>query len=218
VFLAAALTAGCGSRSSSSTGQLRFVQASPIPSQVNLLVDGATQATSLNYSNATGYLTIKSGSRHVQVLPAGSSTTPVLDANISVTASGNQTLLMTGTSGSIKSHLMTDGNTTAVTGDIHVRVLNASNQMGAANVYIFLAGSSIVGATLVPNGPFGFNQDTGYQAVATGGYQVVMSSPTTGSIFLSTGPINPSSSSQNQTVVALDNPAGGFTFTVLQDQ
>jgi hypothetical protein len=54
--------------------------------------------------------------------------------------------------------------------------------------------------------------------VATGGYQVVMAVPGTTKTLLSTGPLNPSSSSQNQTVVILDNLSGGFTFIVLQDQ
>ena len=216
-LLLAALAWGCGG--SSSTGQLRFMQAAPIAEQVQLLVAGTQQASNLNYANATGYLTVPSGSQHAQVLPVSGSTTPVLDTTISVSTTVNQTLVMTGTAGAIHSVLLSDANTTETTGDIHVRVLNASNHIGAADVYILPAGSSIIGAVPVPNGPFGFNQDTGYQLVATGGYQVVMAIPGTTNAVLSTGTINPtSSSSLNQTVVVLDNVAGGFTFSVLQDQ
>ena len=216
VLLLAALAGGCGG--SSSTGQLRFLQAAPISAEVQLLVNGNQQATNLNYANATGYLTIRGGSQHVQVLTVSGSTTPVLDTTVSITTSGNQTLVMTGTSGAIHSILLSDGNTTATTGNIDVRVLNASNHMGAADVYILPAGSSIIGASPVPKGPFGFNQDTGYQLVSTGGYQVVMAVPGTTNAVLSTGTIAASGSSLNQTVVVLDNVAGGFTFTVLQDQ
>ena len=220
VLFVAALALGCGSGSSGGTGQFRFMQASPISAQVQLLVDGSQQATNLNYGNATGYLTIKTGSRHVQVLPVSGSTTALLDKSFSVNSTPNQTLLMTGTSAAISSILLNDGNTTAVTGNIHVRVVNASNRMGAADVYILPAGSSIVGATRIANGPFGFDQNTGYQLVTTGGYQVVMAVPGTTNAILSTGPINPTTSSpaQNQTVVILDNLTSGFTFTVLQDQ
>jgi hypothetical protein len=218
VLLVAALALGCGGSSSSNTGQLRFVQASPLSTQVQLVVDGTQQANNLNYGNATGYLTIPTGSRHVQVLPVSGSTTAILDKSVSVNSTTNQTLLMTGTSGAISSVLLSDANTTAASGDIHVRVVNASNRMGPADVYILPAGSSIVGATPVPNGPFGFNQNTGYQLVATGGYQIVMAVPGTTSAVLSTGTVNPTLSSQNQTVIVLDNLAGGFTFTVLQDQ
>jgi len=217
VLLAAALAWGCGS-SSSGTGQLRFMQASPMTGQVQLVVNGAQQANNLNYGNATGYLTIKSGSQHVEVLPVSGSNTAILDTTISISSSQNQTLLMTGTAGAISSVLLKDGNTTAVTNDINVRVMNASNHIGANDVYILPAGHSIIGAVPVANGPFGFNQDTGYQLVASGGYQVVMAVPGTTNAVLSTGTINPPSSQQNQTVVVLDDVTGGFTFTVLEDQ
>lgn len=185
--------------------------------QVQLVVNGTQQANNLNYSNATGYLTIKSGSQRVQVLPVSGSTTAILDTKVSISSSQNQTLLMTGTTGAISSVLLQDGNTTAVTNDINVRVMNASNRMGATDVYILPAGSSIIGAVPVANGPFGFNQDTGYQLVASGGYQVVMAVPGTTNAVLSTGTIN-QASSPNQTVVVLDDVTGGFTFTVLEDQ
>jgi hypothetical protein len=181
-------------------------------------VDGSQQAANLNYGNATGYLTVKTGSRHVQVLPASGSTSAVLDKTISVQSTPHLTLFLTGTSGGLSSVILNDANTTAVTGDMHVRVLNASNSMGPADVYILPAGSTIAGATPVANGPYGFGQDTGYQLVATGGYDVVMTIPGTNNALVNTGTINATSTVQNQTVVALDNPAGGFTFTVLQDQ
>ena len=186
--------------------------------QVQLVVNGTQQANNLNYANATGYLTIKSGSQRVQVLPVSGSTTAILDTTISITSSQDQTLVMTGTSGAISSVLLKDANTTAVTNDIHVRVMNASNHIGATDVYILPAGRSIIGAVPVANGPFGFNQDTGYQLVATGGYQVVLAVPGTTNAVLSTGTLNPASSQQNQTVVILDDVTGGFTFTVLEDQ
>ena|SRR5215469_13930408 len=218
----AALASGCGS-GSSQTGQLRFMQASPLSGQVQLLVNGTQQANNLNYGNATGYLTLPTGSQHLQVLPVSllppsGSTTAILDTSVSVSSSLNQTLLMTGTSGAIKSIVLGDANATAVSGDINVRVVNASSRMGPVDVYILAAGSSIIGATPVKNGPFGFDQNTGYQLVASGGYQVVMAVPGTTNAVLSTGTINTQSPSTSQTVVVLDNIAGGFTFTVLQDQ
>lgn len=216
MLLLAALALGCAG--SSDTGDLRFMQAAPISEQVQLLVDGNQQANNLNYGNATGYLTLQAGGRHVQVLRVSGSTAPILDTTVSVNSSVEQTLLMTGTAGAIHSILLSDANATTATGDINVRVVNASNRMGPADVYIIPAGSSIIGAVPVANGPFGFNQDTGYQLVAEGGYQVIMTVPGTTNAVLSTGTINPTSSSLNQTVVVLDNITAGFGFTVLQDQ
>jgi Domain of unknown function (DUF4397) len=207
---------GCGGSSSSENGNLRFLQGSPDAPQVNLLVDGKSVATNIGYINATGYVSVKSGSRHVQVVPV-SGASPVLDANVTINASGNQTLIISGPVASIHNVLLTDGGTTATTGDAHVRVVNASSSMGTADVYIVPSGTSIAGIPpTVAN--LAFNSDTGYQLVPVGAYEVFMTAPQTKNAFLSTGPINLAASA-NQTVVGLDDPSGsGFTFTVLTDQ
>jgi len=195
---------------------LRFLQGSPDAPQVNLLVDGKSVATNIGYINATGYVSVKSGSRHVQAVPV-SGASAVLDTNITITASGNQTLIVSGPAASIHSVLLTDGGTTATTGDAHVRVVNASSGMGTADVYIVPSGTSI--ARIAPTvANLAFNSDTGYQLVPVGAYEVFMTAPPTKNSFLSTGPINLPASA-NQTVVGLDDPSGsGFTFTVLTDQ
>jgi len=208
---------GCGGSSSNSeNGNLRFLQGSPDAPQINLLVDGKSVATNIGYINATGYISLKSGSRHVQVVPM-SGASSVLDTNVTITASGNQTLIISGPAASIHSVLLADGGTTATTGDAHVRVVNASSSMGTADVYIVPSGTSIAGISpTVAN--LAFNSDTGYQLVPVGAYEVFMTAPQTKNAFLSTGPINLAASA-NQTVVGLDDPSGsGFTFTVLTDQ
>src|SRR5207245_8908372 len=75
---------GCGGSRSSESGNLRFLQGSPDAPQVNLLVDGKSVATNIGYINATGYVSVKSGSRHVQMVPV-SGASPVLDANVTIT-------------------------------------------------------------------------------------------------------------------------------------
>jgi hypothetical protein len=126
-------------------------------------------------------------------------------------------LIISGPAAGIQNVLLTDGGTTATTGDAHVRVVNASSTMGTADVYIVSSGTSIAGiAPTVAN--LAFNSDTGYQLVPVGAYEVFMTAPNTKNAFLSTGPINLAASA-NQTVVGLDDPSGsGFTFTVLTDQ
>jgi len=172
---------GCGGSRSSESGNLRFLQGSPDAPQVNLLVDGKSVATNIGYINATGYVSVKSGSRHVQVVPV-SGASPVLDANITITASGNQTLIISGPAAGIQNVLLTDGGTTATTGDAHVRVVNASSTMGTADVYIVSSGTSIAGiAPTVAN--LAFNSDTGYQLVPVGAYEVFMTAPNTKNAF-----------------------------------
>ncbi len=219
LFLCATFfSTGCGGGGgSASTAQLRFLQASPDAPQVNLLVDGSSVATSLAYGSATDYVSVKSGSRHVQVVPVSGSS-PILDLTLSFAANANQTLILAGPAASVQSVLLTDGGTTTTTGDGHVRVVNASRTMGAADVYLVAAGSSIVGVQPVTGStPLAFSKDTGYQLIAEGNYEVFMTAPGTTNAFLSTGSIS-LTASQNQTIVALDGASGGFMYALLTDQ
>lgn len=216
VILAAIIFAmGCGS--GSSTGQIRLVQASPNAPALDFVLDGTTQASDMLYGNASAYVTVKAGSRRVQAIPVNS-TSAIFDSSVSVGDSDNKTVLLTGSSPSLQSVVLTDGGTTTTTtGQTFVRVVNASASMGAADVYLVPAGTGITGVTPVATS-LAFDQSGGYQTVATGGYEVLMTSPGTHNILLDTGPINSVTTSQNWTVVILDGKSGGFSFTVLQDQ
>ena len=220
------LASGCGSGGSSGTASIRFVQGSIDAPQVDFVVDGKTETTGMLYGNASTYISVKSGNRHVQVIPVNS-TTPLLDQNVSLAENANETLMLTGPVAQHKPLVLNDGST--VTGGTsttsNVRVVNISTQMGPADVYIVPSGTNLATATPVAKG-LAFDQNTGYQSIAvtgtTGGnYIVYTTTPGTKSVSLTTGPLSFSSStssSQKQTVIVLDAPAGGFTFTLLNDQ
>ena len=210
----ALFSSSCGS-SGGSTAMLRLVQASPDAPQVNVLVDAKSVALNLAYGNDTGYLSVNSGSRHVQVVPV-SGGSPIFDQTISLTSSSKQTLLLTGPAAGIQPVMLSDTGPTVVASSAYIRVVNASATMGAADVYLTPAGSSIVGVTPVTAG-MTFDQSSGYQVILAGNYQVFMTTPGTTKALLSTGPIS-LTASQNQTVVALDGVAGGFAYVRLTDQ
>ncbi len=171
----ALFSVGCGGSAAGADAMVRFLQASPDAPLVNVLVDGTSVAGNLAYGNASGYISVKAGSRHIQVVPASGST-PIFDQTISFTSSTNQTLLLTGPAASIQSVLLKDGGTTATTGDGYVRVVNASGAMGAADVYIVPAGVSIVGVKPIAAG-LAFDKDTGYQLTVAGNYAVISECP-----------------------------------------
>ena len=215
--LATVFMIGCGGGSSDSTQQLRIVMASPDAPPVDILIDGAQVATSLAYTNSTPYLPVKSGSRHIQALRVSNSTS-VFDQNVSVTTSANQTLLLVGPAAKIQSLLLTDGATNAITttGDGKVRVVNASETMGPADVYIVNSGTSLAGVTPVSPG-LTFDKATDYTLASISNYQVYLTQPGTTNVLLNSGPLS-LTQNQFQTVVALDAVGGGFNFIVLTDQ
>jgi len=205
---------GCGG--GSNTADLRFVLASPDAPGVNILIDGTTVATNMGPGSSTGYIMTTSGSRHIQLEPATGSTTPILDEKLSIGNLANQTLLITGPVAAIKPIVLTDGGTTAVAGEGNVRVFNASSTIGPSDVYIVPAGTSLTGVKAVATN-LSFDQVTGYQAVGAGNYEVFLTTPQSTSVNLATGSLNLAANA-NQTVVVLDNSAGGSTFLQLTDQ
>jgi len=216
----ALFSTGCGGSGSGTDAMVRFLMASPDAPLVSVFIDGKSVSGNLGYGNATSYISVKPGSRHIQIKPVNGASTifdqTVSFASSSNTSNSNQTFLLTGLAANIKLVTLTDGGTTLTTGDGYVRVVNASAAMGAADVYIVPAGNGIGGASPVKGG-LTFDQDTGYQLTIAGNYQVFMTTPGTNNALLNTGSIS-LNAAQNQTVVALDGVGGTFTFAVLTDQ
>jgi len=153
----------------------------------------------------------------VQIIPVNS-TKPLLSQTVSLADSANETLVLTGPSTQLKPLVLDDGTTTGTTSSNNVRIVNISNTMGPADVYIVPAGTSLSGATPVASA-LDFDQNTGYIGTGstTGNVNVYLTKPGTQSVYLSTGSLNLSVSAK-QTILALDSPTGGFTFILLTDQ
>ena len=207
----------CGSGSSSSTANLRFIQGSPDAPPVNYVVDKATQSSNLLYGNASTYASVKSGNRNVQIIPVNS-TKPLLSQTVTLADSANETLILTGPVAQLKPLVLTDGTTAGTTSSNNVRIVNISTTMGPADVYIIPAGNSLSTATPVAT-DLDFDQNTGYIGTGStsGNFDVFLTKPTTQFIYLTTGSLN-LSTTQKQTILVLDSPHGGFTFTLLTDQ
>jgi Domain of unknown function (DUF4397) len=210
------LLSGCGG-SSTTTGNLRFVQASPDAGAVTVYNERKLISANLSYGNNTTYFSFSSGSR-LRVYQ-GSGSHVLFQATPAITSGSNETLILTGPIANPTSILLTDGGTSPATGDGEVRVANASRNIGTPNgrpdVYVISSGASIAGVTPTISG-LAFNSSAGYNQIPEGSYEVVMTAPNTKNVLLDTGAI--SLTSGNQTVIALDRPAGGFTFALLTDQ
>ena len=207
---------GCsGGSSNNGTGNLRIFQASPDAPQSKVIVDSSSTQPTIDYGNDTGYLSIKSGSRRIQLVPASGSSS-IFDQAVSISKDGNETLLLTGAVASLQPVMLIDGGTTAKGNAGYVRVVNASQSMGPADTYIIPAGTGIAGVQPV-TAALAFDKDTGYQLTAAGTYEVLLTAPGTKNVFVDTGPIN-LDSGKNHTVIALDRTSGGFIYAQLIDQ
>jgi len=200
------LATGCGS----STAHLRMLNAIPIQSNLDMLVDGKNVASAIAYGAASGYVSVSSGSRHVQIESSGVSS-PLVDESVS-TSSGTFSTVMESSGGPL---VLTDSRATPSSGNINLRVINASNSIGTADVYIVTSGTGI-GGTSPTFSNVAVPSATGYTTVAAGSYQVILTFPGTTSVELSTSALS-FSSGQVRTIVVLDGQTGGVTTSILSD-
>jgi hypothetical protein len=216
-----ATAVGCGGGSSSGQAQLRVLHGALNEPGEDVLVDSKVVASSLAYGANTGYLSVNSGSRHVQVEPSGT-TTPIYDQTLSLTGSTETTVILEGTSTPFTGLVLTDDNTAPASGTAMVRVVNAAPSMGNADVYIVPAGSSLTGVSpTIANLALG--STSGYQnltisttAGASNLFEGLFTQPGTTLTFLTTGSFS-LTSGQIRTVVGLNSQNGGFMATTLAD-
>jgi Domain of unknown function (DUF4397) len=205
------LTAGCGSGGNT---RFRLMNAVPDESSLNVLVDTTSVSSNLAYGTSTGYLSEKSGSHQIGIEPSGASTT-LLQQSISFASGTDTTVISSGFSSQVANLVLTDDNSAPASGDFKIRMVNASPNLGPADVYIVTPGTALT--TVSPTiSNLGFGTTAPYQSLASGNYEIELTSVgqkfaavDTGTLTFGTGEV--------RTFVGLNNPQGGFTFAVLQD-
>jgi hypothetical protein len=130
--------AGCGGgSSSSSTAQLRVVNAVSDSLGYDYLVGGTTFTTDLPFgqSGVTPYTQISSGAQTFEVRNTGTSA-DLMDISESFTGGDNFTFVTVGLNTQVSGVLFTDQTTAAASGDVQIRVINASTALGPMDVYL----------------------------------------------------------------------------------
>lgn len=207
VFLAIFLTSGCGS----SSANIRLIDALPTQSNLDLLVDGKSVATSVGYGAASSYISVSSGSRHIQAEGSGT-TNVVLDLSQSLGSNSYSTALAAAT-GSI---VLTDSHTAPSSGNFSIRAVNASGNLQSADVYILPSGTDINSVTPTYSG-LTLQSNPTYTNLTPGTYQVVFTLPGQKVAVTSTSSLA-FTSGQVRTVIGLDGFGGAApTTSVISD-
>jgi len=205
------LTAGCGSGGNT---QFRLMNAVPDEASLNVLVDSTSVSSNLAYGTSTGYLSESSGSHQIGIEPSGSTTT-LLQQSITFASGSSTTVISAGFSSQVANFVLTDDNSTPASGDFKLRVVNASPNLGPADVYIVTPGTPLT--TVSPTlSNLGFGASAAYQSLATGNYEIELTSVGEKFAAIDTGTLT-FSATQVRTFVGLNNPSGGFTYAVLPD-
>jgi hypothetical protein len=126
---------GCGS----SNANVRLVNAITGTSSVDMLLDNKNTISGISYGTASGYVKVGGGSHNLIVEVTGN-TSPLINQTFSF-SSGDTTVVATNSSAVV----LTDDNSAPSSGNIRIRVINASPSLGSADVYVVASGTSISG-------------------------------------------------------------------------
>lgn len=201
---------GCGS----SHTRVRFVDASPDETSLSLLVDGKVVADSVSYSTASSYVSVTPGSRHLQVETPGSSTI-LIDQTPTFSASTDTTVMAGSYSSSIAGLMFVDDNNAPTSGNMKLRIINASPGLGTADVYIVAPGTDLTTVSPTVSG-LAFEVASTYQSLPAGSYEIFFTLPGQKFTYIDSGALS-FSAGQVRTVLGLNGASGGFTSAVLAD-
>lgn len=199
----ALLSAGCGSGST----QVRLMNAMNGESSVNMLIANSAVASGVVYGTASSYAKASSGSQTVQIQSGG---VTLLNSSLSFSGGNNNTVLATDSGATV----FTDDRSTPPTNDIEIRVINASNSLGPADVYVVPSNTTDI-STIPPTATLAFQAASNYIQLAAGSYEVLLTQSTSKNVIIDSNPLS-LSAGQVRTVVSLDGN-GVFSTAVLSD-
>lgn len=219
-FLSVLLTlaaAGCKSASTIvANAQFRVMNASVEQPSLNFLLTTTTLATGLAYPTATAYNSEAPGPYTVHVEPAGTTTT-LINQGVVLQPGTSYTFIAAEAgfaSPALTSILLTDDNSAPTSGQMKLRVVNASPDIGNLDVYVVSPGKSIqnINPTFTN---LAFQSASSYQDLVPGSYELFFTAPNQKKILIDSG-VLAFSAGQVRTVVALDS-TGGYTSSTLDD-
>lgn len=211
LLLAAVFLVGCGGGGSA---HLRVMNASPDESNVDVLVDNNTLASSVAYASSTGYRSVGSGSRRLRIEPSGTSNA-VIDQTLNLSSKSNTTVLAVNYASNISAAVFTDDNSAPSSGNVKIRLINALPSIGLVDVYVVSPGTDLFSVDATTTN-LAFAGGSGYTTLTAGSYEVYFTLPGQKTAFIDSGPFTVSSG-QIRTLVGLNSQTGGYTFSILSD-
>jgi len=209
------LMVGC----SSGKARFRFVlAATSVPTNVDLFVDGKSVQTGIGFGQSATYRTATSGSRKFELFATGTTTSPYVNASVSL-GSKDTTVIAEGLyPASITLAPYTDDNTAPATGNIKLRVINAAPSVAPSgqgvDVYVVPTQQGIAGVN--PQFTVAYPNASNYLSLSANTYDVIMTVQGTQNIISNLTGTYPLTSGQIRTLVVLDAPNGGGQYSMIE--
>lgn len=214
------LCSNCGSGNSSTSTELRALQASPNePTTLNVVLNSQALFSNLALGAPTAYSTVTSGSQTLVVEPSNS-TTASINETINLSAGTHNTLITANYAANLTPILLTDLTSAPPSGDFQIRIANAAVEAGSVDIYILPPGSSSPsnGGVTPTVSALGFTSSSTYQTLAAGTYTIIVT-PTGFPVvqYINTGSSLSFAAGQNRTFVILPTATGSISSLTLND-
>jgi hypothetical protein len=219
-FLAVVLTlcaAGCKSAGTiAGSPKFRVMNASVEQPSLTFLLTTTTVASGLAYPNASAYTQQAEGGYTIHVEPAGSTATlinlpVVLQPDVSYTFIAAEAAFA---SPALAPIFLTDDNSAPSSGQMKLRVVNASPDVGNLDVYVVSPGKNLQGMSPTVSN-LGFQSASSYQSLAPGNYEIYFTAAGQKAVLIDSGALT-FHAGQIRTVVEFD-ASGGYASATLKD-
>lgn len=145
--------------------QVRAIHASPDAPAVDVLVEGSAAFTNAPFTGITDYAELDAGTYNVQVVPTGETEPVVIDADLSLDAGTNYSVVAVGTLDNIEPLVLVDDSGEPAEGMAHVRFVHASPDAPAVDIAVADGGPVIFENVA-------FKGSAGYTPVEAGTYDL----------------------------------------------
>ena len=194
--------------------QLRLIHGSPDEVNLDLSVDSKVVATNIGYEAASAYVAVSAGTHQI-VLNQTGTTNALLSQSVTISSSTSQSLLATNYASTLAGVTLTDDLTAPTSGNFKLRIVNAAPAAGSVDVYILPTSTDYNTVSPTISG-LAFESASTYQSLAAGTFQVTITQAGT-KFLLAQGTSTAYTANQIRTVLALNQPFGGFTTATITD-
>lgn len=201
-----------GGDDSSNSAFLRVLHDSPDAPNVDVLIDGHTVLSDVPYGDSSGYLSLESGERRIQVNAAGSNTT-VIDATADLAQDSYSTVIAANLVADIEPLVLQDDRTEPQHGNARIRVVHGAPSAPDVDVYATAPGADLESAEPVLAG-VPFKTASAYLEVPAGTYEFRVTIAGTKTVAIDSGAVNLEDGSLS-TAVAADARGGGAPFSII---
>ena len=159
------------------TARVRVLHASPDAPAVDILVENSAAFTNLGFPDITDFASLPAGTYNVKVVPAGATSPVVIEANLTLAAGTDYTVIATGLLADIAPVILTTSSGGPAPGNAWVRFFHGSPDAPAVDIAV------VGGPVLFSN--VAFQQSADYLEVPAGTYDLEVRVANTSTVALS---------------------------------